>query len=130
VTFWDYNTVDAKSIHRQNFCSAEIGMNKAATLAHRYGLACGIPINVVEEPFASKHDALSASLGNFYRWDRNLIFVTCMDGNAARQEVAKVCKNYPAWWVDTGNSKHPRRFRLAELFEKEPSPLRLPSMTT
>jgi len=100
-------------------------------LAHRYGLAWGIPIKVVEEPFASKHGALSASLGNFYRWDRNVIFVTCMDRNAARQEVAKVCKTYPAWWVDTGNLKASGQVSVGrELFEKEPSPLRLPSVTT
>jgi hypothetical protein len=113
------------------FCNAEIGMNKAATLAHRYGLAWGIPINVVEEPFASKHGALSASLGNFYRWDRNVIFVTCVDRNTARQEVAKVCKTYPAWWIDTGNLKTSGQVSVGrELFEKEPSPLRLPSVTT
>jgi PRTRC genetic system ThiF family protein len=131
VTFWDYDTVEAKNIYRQNFCNAEIGMNKAAALAHRYGLAWGIPINVVEEPLASKHGALSASLGNFYRWDKNVIFVTCVDRNAARQEVAKVCKNYPAWWVDTGNLKASGQVSVGrELFEKEPSPLRLPSVTT
>lgn len=131
VTFWDYDIVEAKNIYRQNFCSAETGMNKAAALAHRYGLAWGIPINVVEEPFASKHGALSASLGNFYRWDKNVIFVTCVDRNAARQEVAKVCKTYPAWWVDTGNLKTSGQVSVGrELFEKEPSPLRLPSVTT
>ena len=131
VTFWDYDIVEAKNIYRQNFCSAETGMNKAAALAHRYGLAWGIPINVVEEPFASKHGALSACLGNFYRWDRNVILVTCVDRNAARQEVAKVCKTYPAWWIDTGNLKTSGQVSIGrELFDKEPSPLRLPSVTT
>jgi PRTRC genetic system ThiF family protein len=131
VTFWDYDTVEAKNIYRQNFCSAEIGMNKAAALAHRYGIAWGIPINVVEEPFVSKHGALNGSLGNFYRWDRNVIFVTCVDTNAARREVAKVCKSYPSWWMDTGNLKTSGQVSVGrELFEKEPSPLRLPSVTT
>jgi hypothetical protein len=85
----------------------------------------------VEKPFTGKHDALSASLGNFYRWDRNVIFVTCVDRNAARQEVARVCKTYPAWWVDTGNLKTSGQVSVGrELFEKEPSPLRLSSVTT
>ena len=131
ITFWDYDTVEAKNIYRQNFCSAEAGMNKAAALAHRYGLAWGIPINVVEEPFVGKHGALSASLGNFYRWDRNVIFMTCVDNNAARREVAKVCKSYPSWWMDTGNLKTSGQVSVGrELFEKESSPLRLPSVTT
>ena len=131
VTFWDYDIVEAKNIYRQNFCRAETGMNKAAALAHRYGLAWGIPINVVEEPFVGKHAALSGSLGNFYRWDRNVVFMTCVDNNAARREVAKVCKNYPSWWMDTGNLKTSGQVSVGrELFEKESSPLRLPSVTT
>ena len=131
VTFWDYDKVEAKNIYRQNFCSAEVGLNKAAALAHRYGLAWGIPIQVMEEPFESQHNALNASLHNLYRWDRNLVFITCVDNNAARQEVAKVCKNYPAWWIDTGNLKTSGQVSVGrELFAKEPSPLRLPSVTT
>jgi len=131
LTFWDYDTVEAKNIYRQNFCSAEIGMNKAAALAHRYGLAWGLPISVVEEPFTSKHGGVSASLGNLYRWDRNVVFVTCVDRNAARQEVAKVCKNYTVWWIDTGNLRTSGQVCVGrELFEKEPSPLRLSSVTT
>lgn len=131
VTFWDYDTVETKNIYRQNFCSAETGMNKAAALAQRYGLAWGIPIQVVEEPFSGRHNALSKSIEHFYRWDRNVVFVTCVDRNAARQEVAKVCKNYPAWWLDTGNLKTSGQVSIGrELFDKEPSPLRLPSVTT
>ena len=131
VTFWDYDSVETKNIYRQNFCSAETGMNKAAALAQRYGLAWGIPIQVVEEPFSGRHNALSKSIEHFYRWDRNVVFVTCVDRNAARQEVAKVCRNYPAWWVDTGNLKTSGQVSIGrELFDKEPSPLRLPSVTT
>lgn len=131
VTFWDYDTVETRNIYRQNFCSAEIGMNKATALAHRYGLAWGIPINVVEEPFASKHGTLSKSLEHFYRWDRNVVFITCVDRNAARQEVDRVCKEYPTWWVDTGNLKTSGQVTVGrELLANEPSPLRLPSVTT
>lgn len=131
VTFWDYDTVETKNIYRQNFCSAETGMNKAAALAQRYGLAWGIPIQVVEEPFSGRHNTLSKSIEHFHRWDRNVVFVTCVDRNAARQEVAKVCKDYPAWWLDTGNLKTSGQVSIGrELFDKEPSPLRLASVTT
>jgi hypothetical protein len=85
----------------------------------------------VEEPFASKHGALSKSLDHFYRWDRNVVFVTCVDRNAARQEVARVCNDYPAWWVDTGNLKTSGQVTVGrELLANEPPPLRLPSVTT
>lgn len=131
LTFWDYDTVEAKNIFRQNFCSAETGLNKAAALAHRYGLAWGVPIQAMEEPFSGKHNVLSKSLEHFYRWDRNVVFVTCVDRNAARQEVAKVCRNYPTWWIDTGNLKTSGQVAVGrELFEKEPFPLHLPSVTT
>ena len=57
--------------------------------------------------------------------------MTCVDRNAARQEITKVCKNYPAWLVDTGSLKASGQVSVGrELFEKEPSPLRLPSVTT
>ena len=131
VTFWDYDRVETKNIYRQNFCNAETGMNKATALAQRYGLAWGIPIQVVEEPFCGRHNALSKSIEHFHRWDRNVVFVTCVDRNGARQEVAKVCKNYPAWWLDTGNLKTSGQVSIGrELFDKEPSPFRLPSVTT
>jgi len=131
VTFWDYDTVEAKNIYRQNFCGAEVGMNKASALAHRYGLAWGIPIHVVEEPFASRHGVLSKSLEHFYNWDRNVVLVTCVDRNAARQEVARVCNDYPTWWVDTGNLKTSGQVAVGrELLENEANPLRLPSVTT
>ncbi|HSG43197.1 MAG TPA: ThiF family adenylyltransferase [Anaerolineales bacterium] len=131
VTFWDYDAVEAKNIYRQNFCSAEVGMNKASALAHRYGLAWGIPIHVVEEPFASRHGALSKSLQHFYHWDRNVVLVTSVDRNAARQEVARVCNDYPTWWVDTGNLKTSGQVAVGrELLENEANPLRLPSVTT
>lgn len=131
VTFWDYDTVETMNIYRQNFCSAETGRNKAAALAHRYGLAWGFPIQVVEEPFSGRHNALSKSLEHSYRWDRNVVLVTCVDRNTARQEVAKVCRNYPAWWIDMGNLKTSGQVAVGrELFEKEPFPLRLPSVTT
>lgn len=131
VTFWDYDTVEAKNIYRQNFCAAEIGVNKASALAQRYGHAWGVPINVIEEPFHSKHSAAHNSLDHYSRWDKNVVFVTCVDRNAARQEVAKLCKTHPSWWLDTGNLKTSGQVSLGRyFFDKEPSPLRLPSATT
>src|SRR5689334_12683438 len=44
LAFWDYDAVEEKNIFRQNFCEAEIGINKAETLARRYGTAWGLEI--------------------------------------------------------------------------------------
>jgi len=41
VTFIDPDVIEPKNCYRQNFCEAEVGSNKAETLAFRFGLAWG-----------------------------------------------------------------------------------------
>src|SRR5215216_5986631 len=53
LVFWDYDAVEEKNIFRQNFCEAEIGMNKAETLAHRYGTAWGLEIVALPISFST-----------------------------------------------------------------------------
>ena len=45
VYFVDPDVVEHKNCYRQNFCEAEIGRNKAESMAFRYGLAWGIEIS-------------------------------------------------------------------------------------
>src|SRR5574338_1106728 len=54
LAFWDYDAVEEKNIFRQNFCEAEIGLNKAETLARRFGLAWGIEIIAGPIPFSAE----------------------------------------------------------------------------
>ena len=130
AVFWDHDHVEAKNIFRQNFCEAEIGTNKAVALAQRYGHAWGIPIAAVDRPF-DKNIATKNEFVPSYSNQRTTVFVTCVDNNTARREVANMCKSWPIWWVDTGNLKTSGQVSVGrELFESEPSPLRLPSATT
>jgi PRTRC genetic system ThiF family protein len=130
VFFWDHDHVEAKNIFRQNFCEAEIGMNKAIALAQRYGNAWGVRVAALDVPFdralASKHDLMPS-----YNEQSTTVMITCVDNNSARREVAKSCKSWPIWWVDTGNVKTAGQVSIGrDLKSDEHSPLRFPSKTT
>src|SRR5215207_4786383 len=85
LAFWDYDTVEEKNIFRQNFCEAEIGVNKAETLARRFGIAWGLDITAIPVPFA--RDAMYRNnLAARYGDSSMPVFITCVDNNKARQE--------------------------------------------
>ena len=130
IVFCDHDHVEAKNVFRQNFCEAEISTNKAVALAQRYGHAWGIPIVAIDQLF-ERTIAARNDFAPSYNDPQTTVFITCVDNNSARQEVAKLCKSWPIWWVDTGNLKTAGQVSVGrELFEKEQSPLRLPSVTT
>jgi PRTRC genetic system ThiF family protein len=130
LVFWDHDTVEEKNIFRQNFCEAEIGTNKAETLARRYGLAWGIEIIALPLPFSA--DVMYRNnLGDRYGDNNMPVFITCVDKNAPRQDVTKVCSQHFGWWLDCGNFKTAGQVSVGRgLAAREPSPLRFPSMTT
>jgi len=130
VVFWDHDHVEPKNIFRQNFCEAEIGENKALALAQRYGHAWGIPIAAIDKP-VNKSIATKNEFVPSYSDQRTTVFVTCVDNNKARREVAKMCESWPIWWVDTGNRKTSGQIAVGrDLDNGEPFPLRFPSKTT
>jgi PRTRC genetic system ThiF family protein len=130
LAFWDYDTVEEKNIFRQNFCEAEVGINKAETLARRYGTAWGLEIIAVPVPF-SADIMYRNNLGDRYGDSSMPVFITCVDNNKARQDVAKVCSQYFGWWLDCGNIKTAGQVSVGRgLPPRELSPLRFPSMTT
>jgi PRTRC genetic system ThiF family protein len=130
LAFWDYDAVEEKNIFRQNFSEAEIGMNKAETLARRYGIAWGLEIIALPVPFSA--DAMYRNnLGDRYGDSSMPVFITCVDKNTPRQDVAKVCSQYFGWWLDCGNLKTAGQVSIGRgLPPRELSPLRFPSMTT
>jgi PRTRC genetic system ThiF family protein len=130
LVFWDHDTVEEKNIFRQNFCEAEIGVNKAETLARRFGLAWGLEIIAVTVPF-SRDVMCRNDLGARYGDNSMPVFLTCVDNNKARRDVAKTCSETYAWWLDCGNIKTAGQVSIGRgLPPREPSPLRFPSMTT
>ena len=130
LAFWDYDAVEEKNIYRQNFCEAEIGTNKAEALARRYGTAWGLEIVTLPVPFSA--DAIYRNnLGDRYGDSSMLVFITCVDKNTPRQDVAKACSQYFGWWLDCGNVKTAGQVSIGRgLPPHELSPLRFPSMTT
>jgi PRTRC genetic system ThiF family protein len=131
LVFWDPDDVEQKNIYRQNFCEAEIGVNKAQALARRYGLAWGIEVIAVCAPF--RRDSLYRNnLAQRYGSDEIHILVSCVDNNKARQEILKCCQEINStWWMDTGNLKTAGQVAVGRVLqERESSPLRFPSKTT
>ena len=130
LVFWDHDVVEEKNIFRQNFCEAEVGINKAETLARRYGTAWGLEITALPVLFSA--DVMYRNnLGDRYGDSSMPVFITCVDNNRPRQDVAKVCSQYFGWWLDCGNIKTAGQVSVGRgLPPRELSPLRFPSMTT
>ena len=100
--FIDPDIVEAANIPRQNFCDAETGLHKSATLARRYGAAWGIEIAARTERFGAPMVTNA--------WGRLSIIVGCVDNAAARRAIAATLKHnlrdtHSVWWLDCGNAK-------------------------
>ncbi|MBW4474956.1 MAG: ThiF family adenylyltransferase [Stenomitos rutilans HA7619-LM2] len=96
----DPDHVEAKNLTRQCFCPAEVGLNKAETLAARYGIAFGLPIRSIAQPF--KPDMIARNYNTL------TVLMGCVDNAKARASLAKALEfNYDrslrVWWIDGGN---------------------------
>ncbi len=112
LIFIDRDTVEPKNILRQNFCDAEIGFNKAQTLALRYSLSWGIDIQALPDSFNPEIVAR-----DYYQREHKLkIVIGCVDNANARQSIARALSQYQSWhtsdrptelwWLDCGNHSH------------------------
>jgi PRTRC genetic system ThiF family protein len=104
VGFVDPDTVEGKNIYRQNFCAAEIGVNKAVALATRYSLAWGVDIQAYPIKFGwSITNDLGSSLGN----DNLSVYIGCVDNVRARRDILGAIRNAygTCFWIDCGNVK-------------------------
>jgi len=102
VFFIDPDIVEEKNIRRQNFCYAEIGHNKAETLAYRLTAAWGLDITAIAKPFSS---TLIPPAGR----ETLTILLGCVDNAAARTHLHRVIQREsqhdasPVWWLDGAN---------------------------
>lgn len=102
VFFIDHDTVEEKNLRRQNFCHAEIGLNKAETLAYRLNAAWGLNITAIPRRFTPD---LLPSAGR----DILTILLGCVDNAAARKQLHRAIQREshhdasPVWWLDGGN---------------------------
>lgn len=102
VVFYDHDTVEAKNIPRQHFCDAELGRNKAVTLAARYSAAWGVEIAAVPQRFTPQNVGFEGG--------RLTILIGCVDNAAARKQIADALRRShdwegQAWWLDCGNDE-------------------------
>ncbi len=107
VLLIDGDQVEAKNVFRQNFCDAEIGRNKAQTLALRYGAAWGVEVTAVprflDETFLPPN--LEGWIGELEVW------IGCVDNHLARRSIASLVRPVDShggarsWWLDCGNGE-------------------------
>ncbi len=120
VTFVDPDSVEHGNIYRQNFCAAEVGRNKAETLAVRYGQAWGLEIHARPRQFQARE--LNTRAG--WRERQVTVLVGAVDNAAARQELAaalRPCRpdDESVWWLDCGNGKTSGQVLLGSTFESQ-----------
>jgi PRTRC genetic system ThiF family protein len=101
LTFIDPDTVDERIIGRQNFSFAELGYNKAVTMAFRLNAAFGLDIVAIADGF-HRHmtDSHAHPIGH-------ALLVGAVDNERARQEMARavIQANGGLYWLDTGNAR-------------------------
>jgi PRTRC genetic system ThiF family protein len=114
----DPDRVETGNIPRSNFCFAEVGQNKAETLAGRVSRAWGIETGFVKEGF---HPALLQgtrddwTIQNSSSSQKLIFLVGCVDNHLARLQMHEALKfhneqkyNSQAarlWWIDGGNGR-------------------------
>jgi PRTRC genetic system ThiF family protein len=117
IVIVDPDRVETDNIPRSNFCFAEIGQNKAETLANRVSRAWGIEVGFVKEGFQpallqSKNDDWTVQSSNS---NKLTILVGCVDNHPARLQMHEAVKFYNEqryasdgarlWWIDGGNGR-------------------------
>ena len=105
----DADIIEQKNVLRQNFGDAEIGLNKAQTLALRYSLSWGINIEALPDSFSP--DIVARDY--YHREHKLKILIGCVDNALARQSIASAISQYQSWhtrniptelwWLDCGN---------------------------
>lgn len=96
LVFIDPDRVEPKNVFRQNFCDAEIGMNKADALARRYSRAWGQAIGSRNEKFDGNRLDGYSGFG---------VICGCVDGPEGRAAINNLVNQYCGiWWIDSGNT--------------------------
>jgi len=91
LKFVDPDVIEMKNVGRQMFTEADLGKNKATTLASRFNLAMGLNIVAYPKPFdADNHASRYGTL-----------VIGCVDNHMARLELSKVT----GLWLDCGNER-------------------------
>ncbi|HZR33793.1 MAG TPA: PRTRC system ThiF family protein [Nevskia sp.] len=120
ITLQDGDTVSEANVGRARFLPADVGANKAALLARRYGLLFGLPITAVEHACTARE---IQKFGQFFD-----LVITCVDKASFRVKVADhwCNRSCETLWLDTGNGDFSGQCVLGSL--GRPAGERLPNV--
>lgn len=100
LTLVDFDSVEQHNLLRQNFCRAELGMNKAQSLAIRYkAMYPNLRIGVIEGGVGTIN----------FETNRPVVVIGCVDNPHARDKITQLFTERngwgcsPCWWIDCGN---------------------------
>jgi PRTRC genetic system ThiF family protein len=118
LTFVDHDTVGSVNVGRQCFSPAEVGQNKAISMAQRLNLALGLSISATPHPFTTE-------LG--YQWTRDCgrqathLLIGAVDNYLARRELARVVAGHGGgvWGLDLGNGRASGQILIGNLTRPE-----------
>lgn len=129
ITLVDPDRVEARNTIRQCFCSAEIGRNKAETLAIRYALAYDVEIEAISLAFQPQW------IQQLYWSDRSspntlTILLGCVDRASGRRSLHQAL-NYNrdrnqqrVWWIDAGNGNRHGQVLVGSSLSTDPNDYR------
>jgi len=115
VIVCDGDIVEEKNLVRQNFISADLGMNKAQVLAERYASAFGLEVSYVPEFIEDEGRLVQLVTPDVYQPSPYLyrnaeglsILLGCVDNNRSRQLCHKVFKAANNLiYIDSGNGEY------------------------
>lgn len=114
ITFVDHDTVDESNLGRQSYCPAELGWNKAETMALRLNAAFGLQIRAVGVKF-------KASLLNDWWKGKPGLLIGAVDNHLARGEMASAVEGSRGrvWWLDCGNANSSGQVIIGNLGRKD-----------
>jgi PRTRC genetic system ThiF family protein len=95
LTIIDGDHIEKKNLIRQNFCAADIGMNKAEVLATRYAAAFGIEV-AYRASYLTAQDVIRPGL-----------IITCTDNLRSRMLIRNALTDSytDRVWIDCGNEE-------------------------
>lgn len=102
ITIIDADEVEDKNLTRQNFLPMDVGHNKAAVMASRYGRAFGLEINYIDE-YLEGPDKLREIIGSN---GGTPVVIGAVDNNKTRAIIHQVFKERRnMFWLDAGNEE-------------------------
>lgn len=110
VTAFDDDCVSESNIGRQLFSYADIGINKAVVMIHRYNQFFGLDWKAVPTRFKPQSSHLGFDL-----------IISCVDSKASRREIHSFAAGRNAYgfssalWLDMGNEQHTGQVVLGEM---------------